>query len=365
MTKTAQVLRLDDTPDPEALFISGDDLVKGKIAIDYLISSLIPKDTVGLLFGPSGEGKTFVALDWALNIASGKDIAGHSTRKGLVIYLAGEGRCGLEQRVRAWEIQNGSNSEDLSRFILSLHKLDNSGLETLLTAGKKRSERQGVPVELIVVDTLARYMEGDENSTKDMNSFVKVADALRKCFAGCVVLIVHHSGHNEGGTPRRARGSSVLHAAVDFEMLCEKGKLIFSKMKDGALPDTIIFGLQQIIVGEGENREFITSCVVEYGKRSPQHAAADLTQIDCLAIKALSETSARMYGEDAKRKAALEKDWRKTFTSLRLQEDPMVENEALRKSFDRSRNKLLEQGIVKKDYNFTVLIQDLTFPSPK
>src|SRR5690606_4759811 len=55
-----------------------------------------------------------------------------------------------------------------------------------------------------------RCMQGDENDTRSMTQFVKGCDFIRETF-GCAVTVVHHTGW--GG--QRARGSSVLIAAVD------------------------------------------------------------------------------------------------------------------------------------------------------
>ena len=52
----------------------------------------------------------------------------------------------------------------------------------------------GVPVRMIVVDTLARAMPGsDENGAKDMGLVVEQCDRLRDAFQ-CLTLLVHHTG---------------------------------------------------------------------------------------------------------------------------------------------------------------------------
>ena len=67
---------------------------------------------------------------------------------------------------------------------------------------------------MIIIDTLARnFGAGNENSTEDMNAFVERVDDLKNTFNSCICL-VHHTGH---GSSNRARGSSVLPAAVDWE----------------------------------------------------------------------------------------------------------------------------------------------------
>jgi hypothetical protein len=61
----------------------------------YLIDGIIEESSLVGLIGPSGAGKTFVALDMALSMATGKDYHGLFVKKGLAILSAGEGHLGI------------------------------------------------------------------------------------------------------------------------------------------------------------------------------------------------------------------------------------------------------------------------------
>ena len=79
-------------------------------------------------------------------------------------------------------------------------------LEALIAAV---NETVPVPPVTVVVDTLARCMEGgDENDTRHMGEFVAGCDRIARAFE-CLVLVVHHpnkSGESErGSTALRAR----------------------------------------------------------------------------------------------------------------------------------------------------------------
>jgi AAA domain len=60
-------------------------------AVDWLIEDYLERDTVTQLFGDPGSGKSFIALDMALSIATGQEWHGHATKSGPVFYIAGEG----------------------------------------------------------------------------------------------------------------------------------------------------------------------------------------------------------------------------------------------------------------------------------
>ena len=75
----------------------------------------------------------------------------------------------------------------------------------------------GPSVRLVVIDTLIACMgDGDENASRDMHAVVEGAqDVARRL--GAHVMLVHHTGHQEG----RMRGSSAIRAAVDTELALE------------------------------------------------------------------------------------------------------------------------------------------------
>ena len=84
------------------LFVSATDMIAEVVRIKKLIGRLIERGCTGQLFGPSGDGKSFVALDMSMSIATGGYWNGIQCEKGLVIYFAGEGYNGIKRRVKAW-----------------------------------------------------------------------------------------------------------------------------------------------------------------------------------------------------------------------------------------------------------------------
>ena len=61
----------------------------------FVIKGLIPECSFASIYGPSGSFKSFLALDWACHIATGKDWDGHKVKQGAVLYVAGEGGFGV------------------------------------------------------------------------------------------------------------------------------------------------------------------------------------------------------------------------------------------------------------------------------
>src|ERR1043166_3612319 len=67
----------------------------------WLVDGLIEEGVLAVLYGASGEGKSFLALDWALSVASSRSWQGRQTRTGAVIYVVAEGGRGIAKRIKA------------------------------------------------------------------------------------------------------------------------------------------------------------------------------------------------------------------------------------------------------------------------
>src|SRR5205085_2929152 len=143
-----------DEPQPEkrGRLIHADEL-DNLPPVEWLIDSEIPKRSLTLLFGLSGAGKSFVALDYALRVA----------QSAPVIYIAAEGVSGYAARVKAWCSHHKLPTGHLYFLPGTAEIMNSKGVHDLL------SEIAEVRPVMVVVDTLARCMVGgDENSAKDM-----------------------------------------------------------------------------------------------------------------------------------------------------------------------------------------------------
>jgi hypothetical protein len=69
---------------------------------------------------------------------------------------------------------------------------------------------------LIVVDTVHRFLAGDENSAQDVKTMLDACAGLQREF-GATVLLVHHTGVSEEAQ-HRARGSSAWRGALEIEI---------------------------------------------------------------------------------------------------------------------------------------------------
>lgn len=237
-------------------------------APSWLVKGVLPATGIGVLFGPSGGGKSFAVIDVALHIASGRDWHGRQTkRSGAVIYVCGEGQQGVGNRLRAWAKHNAVDLDAVPVYVtrVPVRFLDPASTTALLNAIADTAEAAG-DVALIVIDTLNRnFGDGDENTTKDMTRFVDAVTDVQKQL-DTTMLIVHHTGLGDG---ERARGSSALRAALDFEIQlkpaeeCNQFSLIGRKMKDGSDMVPAHFQMTFVELGIDEDGEAFGSCAIE------------------------------------------------------------------------------------------------------
>jgi hypothetical protein len=184
------------------------ELLKNREPMKWLVKNRLPEVGQGTIYAPSGEGKTWLTVDLAGNVASGRDWLGAPTKRGVVAYLAGEGFHGIKERYAGWIKGNRGNPE------MPLYISDKGGsLDTPSGLNEVLEALQSLPAPpvLVIVDTKARFMEGDENGTREAGLYVRACDMIRDTFQ-CFVLSVHHTGKDADRGPR---GNSAFKGADD------------------------------------------------------------------------------------------------------------------------------------------------------
>jgi KaiC/GvpD/RAD55 family RecA-like ATPase len=123
--------------------------------------------------------------------------------------------------------------------------------------------------KVIVVDTLHRFLNGDENSAQDAKTMLDACALLMEEF-DCTVVLVHHTGVSDEAQ-HRARGSSAWRGALDIEVSVKPSKnggpieVIQRKMKDAEMQDSLFFDLKKVdIIGwRDEDNDQVSSVVLE------------------------------------------------------------------------------------------------------
>lgn len=256
--------RIDETPGVHGRrlrYVLADDI---EPAIDQpgLVDGLLERTGMTVVYGESTAGKSFVVTDLARTIASPFETWNDlDVGQGAVVYVAAEAPRGIERRVWAWKHYHGVASLPLAvvRSQVDLLIGDATAIVDLVNDLRDQLGEIG----LVVIDTLAQAMLGNENAPDDMGRFVSACSCIR-AETGAHVLIVHHTGKE---TAKGARGHSSLRAATDVEIevlrSAEGGArtMRVSKNREGEEGQAYGFALQPVELGANAKGRAITTCV--------------------------------------------------------------------------------------------------------
>lgn len=316
---------------PRFALLTGADLATAKFS-EWAIDSVLPASGLAAVFGPSGVGKSFFALDAVAAIAEGRDWFGHSTNARPIVYSVLEGQDGFKHRVRAWELHNGRKLPQSIRLMMTAFGITNDGDVTDFAAVLPKGG-------IVVIDTLNAAAAGvDENGSVGMGQILAGTKRLAQITGGLVVL-VHHSGKSEGAG---LRGHSSLIGALDAALFVTRkaGRCTWTtdiarggKSKDGT-PSSGTFGLDVVTLPDG-----VTSCVV-----TPDTTAAAPTMPPRLrdALDAF-ERVAELEGDGVPLEA-----WRAEFYATSTASTPHAKKQA----FQRARDGLVSEGLLVMRGNF-------------
>lgn len=226
----------------------------------WLVKGLIPKAELGIIYGPSGSGKSFVLLQLAAHLSLGREWRGLRVTKTRVLIVVAEGAGSYGGRIRAVADSLGVQPDDLEVGFLTAapNILEHEDVTHVAAAAL------AMGAEIVAWDTYAQVTPGaDENSAQDMGRALANLRLVREA-CGAMNLLVAHAGKD---TSRGVRGWSGLHAAADFvvEVLRpEEGprEIRTAKLKDGRDDQSFAFNLEQTVVGVDEDGDPVTSCLV-------------------------------------------------------------------------------------------------------
>lgn len=224
----------------------------------WLIEGLIPQHGLVLLYGRPGEHKTFIAVDGGLRVAYGLDWHGRAVKRVGVLYIAGEGRFGIGQRIKGWRKKHGLAGVDAPFKLLpvAVHMLDPANVEKLKRTIDQVREEVDFEIGMVVIDTVSRAIPGqDENSQEAMSLFVDACAEIQN-HCGGVVIGIHHSGKD---ADRGMRGSTVLLGGCDTAIRVAKEEdhtvLSVEKQKDGEEIEDVHFTMEVVDITSGLGKE--------------------------------------------------------------------------------------------------------------
>lgn len=235
---------------------------------DWVVRDYVAANATIVIHGPPESFKTFVAIDFGLCVASGREWAGNDVKQGPVVYICGEGYHGIKRRAQAWSQLNDTCLADVPFFVSTIAGdfQDPQRTTEVIDAIEEIARKYSAPV-MVIVDTLARNYGGEENSNTEINAFFASLDEVRTRWE-CAVVVIHHPGHDN---VQRPRGASAVLGNTDAtgrlervgpDVLGVKSMDVIyhpGKMKDAPPPGALGFTAKLIEIGEDERGQVIHS----------------------------------------------------------------------------------------------------------
>lgn len=228
----------------------------------WLIDKVIPAEGFVFIVGAEATGKSFYTLTIANALCSGKPWLGHFAVKKMskVLFIDKENtRRRTQNRLRGlgitdeaakgmfrlkyaqyFQLEAGEGEESVDGFSEFAHQAS----ELVKDEG----------IGLVIIDSFADIMVGNENAAGDVQKFF---DGFRQLFPNVAILVLHHDNKPQAGVTRtssqRMRGSSNIAAQIVVGF------------RSTAIPKTKTeFALEQIKAGDMEKMNpFKVKLIVE------------------------------------------------------------------------------------------------------
>lgn len=176
---------------------------------ELLMSPWLPQRGIAMIYAPRGIGKTFLALEVAIAVATGTDLLNWKTNKaGKVLYIDGEmGGSDLQPRIKKL-LRGRVLEEGVIKFISPDFQIGPCP-DLSLPEWHAHISPFAEEADLIIVDNISTICRtGNEN---DAESWMLVQEwAIQQKSAGKTVLFIHHAG--KGG---QQRGTSKREDVMD------------------------------------------------------------------------------------------------------------------------------------------------------
>lgn len=264
-------VRIEPVPEPVKVaskwFRHGDAWDKNTA---WMLYETLPQVGTVVIVGPTNSGKTFLEIELARSLATGKAFFGvqPDVRGGTAFLFAGTEGSGLPLRLEAL-----GESERLPISATSVADLSGRGaLTALLEALREEAAYHqmmfDVPLRLVVLETLsASGLVNDENNNAELSRAMTNLGTIARELGVLFVTSHHPPKHGDG-----ARGGGAITASADFVMEIRRDgtdslrRLDLTKARNAEQRALGSFTLLKVELGKDAKNRPITSMVISMGE---------------------------------------------------------------------------------------------------
>ncbi len=192
----------------------------------WVIKGLVPAQGITIISGAPKSFKSWVALHFALCMAHGQKAFGqyHCEKNNVLIVDEENHPRIIQDRLKKLSAPENTTISFISQKNFCI--ANDQHIEAILKICEERA------VNIIILDSLVRMHDEDENSSKDMAEIF--AQIKKLCQNGKTVLVIHHERKESaygGSASTRMRGSSDISAAIDSQIAIKKDSNDKSKIQ--------------------------------------------------------------------------------------------------------------------------------------
>jgi hypothetical protein len=200
----------------------------------WLVEGLLVDRGLGAIVGPPKVGKTWLLLELAVAIATGRDTLEHTVPQPwpVIVVLEESGRAALHRRLDALARGHATTPDQLEHLHFAANKrvrLDDPGWQNEIIVAAIELKARAV-----FFDPLARLKSPgrDENAQKEMAPVLEYLRDLRDN-TGAAAVFVHHSGHNG----EHLRGSSDLESWWESKITVKASQKLYAEHREAEATD--------------------------------------------------------------------------------------------------------------------------------
>ncbi|MDQ8155256.1 MAG: AAA family ATPase [Gemmatimonadota bacterium] len=215
----------------------------------WLVRDLWGAEAVGFIGGTPKSCKTWLALELAVAVASGRPCLGHYPvveRGPVVLYAAEDSAAAIRTRVSGI---TRARKLDLERLAVGLITEPSIALDRLDHQTRLLRTVRKNKAKLLILDPLVRLHHGDENSAADTSALLAFLRHLQR-ETHTAIAVVHHIRKSGSATQpgQGRRGSGDLHAWSDsnlFVLHGQDGLELHSEHRNHPAPDPLALRLER------------------------------------------------------------------------------------------------------------------------
>jgi len=269
---SANLLSAFDVMPPKESGVKPDSAQRGKLTLLRhapgskppalrLVKGLLRHGGLSLWAAAPDAGKTTVLQDIGLHVAHGLPWMGRKVAQGAVLLCAFERSDDVQGRLDAFYREHPELAPDAAPFYyvnLETAALATGGTaQAIVDACRDIEAATGQKTALVVLDTLAAGLHGDENDSAVIGDYIRACKFV-KGETGAHIAVAHHLGKDKG---RGARGHSKLQGDFDALFELDEGVLTSTKLK-GSKGWRINYACHPVEIGRDEDGDKVTSVVL-------------------------------------------------------------------------------------------------------